>query len=129
VINARTRCKLTGSRTTEPGTAVTCALQGDYERLGRHAPQLPEAQAQRAVDEAGHLEVPAGGVDLQDLELVAYVEVGIRRDHAADEGRDGCLAVERMGPMDDQPRLESAPAGLVRVKALCRRRYHCQTWS
>ena len=103
-------------RWVEQGAAVAGALEGDDERLRPQGVEVMQAEAQRPFDEAANGEPEGGRVEVGDLEVIADVEVGIGHDHAADQGGDRRLAIERMRPMDHQAGLHSLLAGIFGIQ-------------
>src|SRR3954463_13322690 len=74
--------------------------------------QLAQAQLQRPLNLARHIEAPARGIKSWNLEMIAHIEMGIGHHRAPDESRNRGLTVQRMGPMYDQPGLERYLAGV-----------------
>jgi hypothetical protein len=50
------------------------------------------------------------------VEVISNVEAGVRHHDATDQRRDRRLAVERMGPMDDEAGFDRPLAGLFRIE-------------
>src|ERR1019366_134611 len=79
----------------EQRAAVTGALQGDDERLGRHVVEVTQAEAEGPLHEAANREPEGGRFEVWHVKVITEVEARVRHDDAADEGGNRRLAVER----------------------------------
>jgi hypothetical protein len=74
---------------------------------------LPQAQAYGPFHQATDVEPPGGRIEFGDLKVIANVKVRARHDHATDQCGNRGLAVERVGAVHHQPRLDRALAQLI----------------
>ena len=54
-----------------------------------------------------HPQPIVGGVDIRNLEMITYIEAAVRHDYAAHQRRHRRFGVERVGTMNNKPRVDS----------------------
>src|SRR5262249_45583016 len=98
------------------GAAITGAFECREKRLRRHLHQIPKAETELPPYQTTDCKPIVGGVEMRNLEMITYIEAGVRHDYAAHQRRQGRFGVERVGTMNNKPSVDSVLGYLFRIK-------------